>query len=108
MDSLFESIKQGLTEAIEYERGNLPDTKVKKVTYTPVRTFNAVEIKEIRAQLGMTQRLFAGAMGISIKTVESWEAGTNRPTGTACRMLELLQQDGTLFEKYSIVASSTA
>ena len=107
MDSLFESIKQGLTEAIEYERGNLPNTKVRKVTYTPVRSFSADEIKEIRTQLGMTQRIFAGAMGVSIKTIESWEAGTNHPSGTACRMLELLEQDETLFEKHSIVASST-
>ena len=104
MNNLFESIKQGLTEAIEYERGNLPDTKVRKVTYTPVRSFTAEEIKEIRTQLNMTQRIFAGAMGVSIKTIESWEAGTNRPSGTACRMLEILEQDGMLFEKYSIIA----
>ena len=108
MNSLFESIKQGLTEAIEYERGNLPNTKVRKVTYTPVRSFSADEIKEIRAQLGMTQRIFAGAMGVSIKTVEAWETGTSHPSGTACRMLELLEQDGMLFERYSIVTRCPA
>ena len=30
MNDLFDSIKQGLTEAIEYERGNLPDVRVDK------------------------------------------------------------------------------
>jgi len=29
--NLYESIKQGLNEAIEYERGNLPNVKVDKI-----------------------------------------------------------------------------
>ena len=33
--NLFESIKQGLTEAIEYERGNLPNIKVRRVKIKP-------------------------------------------------------------------------
>ena len=51
----------------------------------------------------MTQRLFAEALGVSIKTVEAWESGINSPSGTASRLLELLSQDDTLFERYSIV-----
>ena len=38
--NLFESIKQGLNEAIEYERGNLPDVKVRKVTIEPLSNYN--------------------------------------------------------------------
>jgi putative transcriptional regulator len=52
----------------------------------------------------MTQRLFAEALGVSVKTVEAWETGTNSPSGVANRMLGLLMQDNTLLEKYSIVA----
>jgi len=54
----------------------------------------------------MTQRLFAEALGVSVKTVEAWEAGTNRPSGLANRMLELLTKDDNFFERYSIVARS--
>ncbi len=32
MCSVFESIKQGLTEAVEYHRGNLPDVRVDNIT----------------------------------------------------------------------------
>ncbi|MCL2775602.1 MAG: helix-turn-helix domain-containing protein [Oscillospiraceae bacterium] len=102
--NLYESIKQGLTEAIEYERGNLPNVRVDKVTISPLNTYSGSEIREIRIQQKMTQRLFAEAMGVSIKTVEAWEAGTNTPSGVASRMLGLLKQDNGLFEKYSIVA----
>ena len=104
MSSLFESIQQGLNEAIEYERGNLPDTRVDRVTVAPLHNYTASEIKEIRIKHNMTQRLFAEALGVSAKTVESWEAGTNKPSGIASRMLELLKQDDSLLEKYSIIA----
>ena len=103
MSSLFESIKKGLNEAIEYERGTLPNVKVDKVIVAPLYTYTASEIKEIRTQQGMTQKLFAEAIGVSVKTVESWEAGTNSPSGIANRILELLRQDDNLFERYSIV-----
>lgn len=104
MSSLFESIKQGLNEAIDFERGNLPDTRVDKITVAPLHIYTASEIKAIRAQHGLTQKLFAQALGVSVKTVEAWEAGTNRPLGIANRMLELLKQDDNLFEKYAILA----
>ena len=103
MDSLFESIKQGLTEAIEYEKGNLP-LKVDKITVSPLHVYTSVKVKEIRKHHNMTQRIFAEALGVSVKTIESWESGKNTPSGCASRMLELLDRDNTLLEKYSIVA----
>jgi len=104
MDSLYESIKKGLEEAIEYERGNLPNIRVDKVTVSPLHKYSAEEIKAIRLNQSMTQRLFAEAIGVSVKTVEAWEAGTNRPSGIASRMLEFVKQDDNLFERYSVVA----
>jgi putative transcriptional regulator len=96
--NLFESIKQGLTEAIEYECGNLSNVKVRRVTIAPLNTYNSDDIKKIRVQQNMTQKLFAEALGVSVKTVEAWEAGTNNPSGAASRLLDLLKQDGALFE----------
>jgi putative transcriptional regulator len=104
MNGLFESIKQGLNEAIEYERGSLPKVRVDNITVAPINMYGANEIKAIRAQHSMTQKLFAEALGVSVKTIEAWEAGTNKPSGVANRMLELLKRDNTLFERYSIVA----
>jgi len=101
---MFESIKQGLSEAIEYERGNLPNVKVDKITVSPLHTYTAGEIKAIRIQQNMTQRIFAEALGVSVKTIESWESGTNHPSGIARRMLELLSLDNSLLDKYSVVA----
>ena len=103
MSELFESIRQGLNEAIEYERGDLP-IRVDKVTVAPLCVYTASEIKEIRIKHNMTQRLFAKALGVSVKTVESWESGINRPSGIASRILDMLKQDNNLLERYSIIA----
>ena len=69
----------------------------------PIPDFKAAEIKQIRNELGMTQVLFAGFMGVSTKTVEAWEAGRNMPDGPARRILAMLQIDPTLPQKLNIV-----
>ena len=103
MSSIFDDIKLGLEQAIEYEKGNL---KAKKTTITiaPVDVFTAQEIKEIRNNTGLTQLLFAKYMGVSVKTVESWEAGRNHPEGAACRLLSLTRKDPAFPQKSGFVA----
>ena len=45
--------------------------------------------REIRAKLGMTQEEFAGALGISVKTLRNWEQGRREPSGPAMRLLRI-------------------
>ena len=90
--SVFDEIKLGLNEAIEYEKGNLK-ANTKTLSVVPVEKFTANEIKDIRKNTGMTQVLFARYLGVSLKTVEAWESGRNQPNGTACRMLSITKND---------------
>jgi putative transcriptional regulator len=108
MSNYFETIKQGLTEAIEYESGKRPNTKIDILSISPVHAHSKDEIKKIRLKLNMTQKLFAAALGVSVKTVEAWESGTNKPIGVANRMLELLSIDAELLDKCDIIARQTA
>ena len=100
---IFDEIKTGINEAIEYEKGNL---KAKKTTLTisPLETFTSAEIKEIRSSTGLTQVLFAKFMGVSVKTVESWEAGRNHPDGAACRLLTLTKENPSFPVASGIIA----
>ena len=100
--SIFDEIKTGLEQAIEYEKGNL---KAKKTTLSiaPIDSFTPTEIKEIRTHTGLTQVLFAQYMGVSVKTVEAWESGRNHPEGAACRLLSLTRNDPTFPQRSGIV-----
>ena len=88
--NVFESIMTGLNEAVEYEKGNLTAKKT-TINVEPLPEISAEDIKNIRNEIGLTQSMFAAVIGVSVKTVEAWEAGTNRPIGPARRMISLIQ-----------------
>lgn len=100
--NVFESIMTGLNEAVNYESGK-GRARTVQLTVAPVPDFTAEEIKALRQTLNMTQETFAALMGVSSKTVEAWEAGTNIPLGTARRMLGLLKSDNSIPTKYNLV-----
>ena len=91
MSSLFEDLREGLQEAIDYEKGS---GKAKRTVFmiTPVNKYSNEQIKSIRNKSGMTQAVLANYMGVSKKTVEAWELGRTHPTGPACRLLDILDQ----------------
>ena len=92
MGSLFDDLKQGLEEAIEYEKGQ-GKARVKTYMIMPVKEYSNTEIREIRMRAGMTQGVFASYMGVSKKTVEAWECGRTHPTGPAFRLLDILASE---------------
>lgn len=103
--NLFDDIKTGLGQAIEYEKGNLK-AKTTTLTVEPIESFKPEEIRSIRMETGLTQTLFAKYMGVSVKTVEAWEAGRNHPEGAACRLLSMTRNDPTFPQKSGIVTAS--
>ncbi|MBO6214152.1 MAG: helix-turn-helix domain-containing protein [Lachnospiraceae bacterium] len=102
--SVYESIMTGLSEAVEDAQGKKPILKRHKVTIEPVKVYEAEEVKRIRNSTGMSQKVFASYMGVSDKTVEAWEAGTNHPSGAASRLLNMLEQDKELIIKFPFVS----
>ena len=90
MSSLFDDLQQGLQEASEYEKGQ-GKACVKTYMILPIKEYSNTEIRAIRMKAGMTQSVFASYMGVSKKTVEAWEAGTNRPSGAASRILTMME-----------------
>ena len=92
MSSLFDDLKQGLEEAIDYEKGS-GKAKAKTYMIMPVTEYSNSEIREIRQKAGMTQSTFASYMGVSKKTVEAWDCGRTHPTGPAFRLLDILKTE---------------
>jgi putative transcriptional regulator len=91
MTSLFEDLKEGLNQAIAFEKGK-GKAKARRLIIMPVKKYSNDEIKTIRNRAGMTQNTLAKYLGVSKKTVEAWENGRTHPTGPAYRLLEILEQ----------------
>jgi putative transcriptional regulator len=106
--SVYESIMTGLNEALDDAQGKKPILKRHKVTIEPVKVFGADEVKKIRNSTGMSQKTFASYMGVSDKTVEAWEAGTNHPSGAASRLLSMMEMDKELVVKFPFVRNAVA
>lgn len=101
MNDYFEDLVSGLNQAIEYER-NKTSARERHIIIKPVIKYSGKDVKRIRNKSKMTQKILAAYMGVSVKTVEAWETGTNHPSGSACRLLSILDA-GTPTEFYSVI-----
>jgi DNA-binding transcriptional regulator YiaG len=52
-----------------------------------------VDVKALRARLGVSQEDFAGRYGLDVATVRNWEQGRTTPDGPAARLLQLIDRD---------------
>ena len=85
MGKAFESIKQGLTEAI----GHAKDTQAGARVWRPA----PVDVAAVRGRLGFTQAQFAARFGVSVATLRHWERGDRNPQGPALVLLNLIDRD---------------
>lgn len=62
---------------------------------SPVRVHipQEVDVKAIRAKLGMTQQEFAARFGFSIKTLQHWEQKHRAPEGPTRAYLLVIDRD---------------
>ena len=60
----------------------------------PVPLLQPQEIKRIRETSHVSQAVFAAMLNTSFSTIQKWEIGQKRPTGTALKLLHLVQKNG--------------
>jgi len=60
----------------------------------PVEPLEPEQIKQIRENSRVSQAVFARLLNTSTSTVQKWEIGQKRPTGTALKLLHLVQERG--------------
>ena len=85
MAQAFQSIKQGLNEAIAHARGVQADVKL----YQP----QSIDVSRLRERLGLTQEQFAARFGFSVATLRHWERGDRSPNGAALVLLNVIDRD---------------
>ena len=102
MNDVSKGILRGLHEMLEHTQGKV-ELRSNLVEVKPPREFTAIEIREIRDKLNMSQGFFAEVIGVSKKTVESWEYGRGKPSGAAARLLTIAETDPDSFERYGFL-----
>lgn len=60
----------------------------------PIEPLEPEQIKQIREASHVSQAVFAAILNTSLSTVQKWEIGQKRPTGTALKLLHLVQKQG--------------
>lgn len=60
----------------------------------PVEPLAPAQIKRIREESHVSQAVFARLLNTSVSTVQKWEVGQKKPTGTALKLLHLVQKRG--------------
>ncbi len=60
----------------------------------PIEPLEPEQIKRLREKSRVSQAVFAALLNTSVSTVQKWEIGQKRPTGTALKLLHLVQKRG--------------
>ncbi len=85
MSVVFDSIKQGMEEAVAFAQGETQEALI--------HHFSEVDVKAIREQVGLSQHEFATICGISLKTLQHWEQGETKPRGPALVLLNVVAKE---------------
>ncbi len=88
-----DSIQRGLEQAVAYAKGEA-DAKRYRV-HVPA----TIDVRAIRARLGLTQQEFAMRFGFSINTLRHWEQGKRVPEGPTRAYLIVIDHEPKAVER---------
>ncbi|AQL56666.1 helix-turn-helix domain-containing protein [Abyssicoccus albus] len=101
--ALYDELEKGLVELNQHAQKQ-KKLRTKKVQVKVLPEYNHIDIKEIRNRKGYSQKTFSEILGVSIKTVEAWEKGTNKPNGPSRRLLQVFDNHSEMIEKEMILS----
>ncbi|MEY2943160.1 MAG: hypothetical protein RLY97_1174 [Pseudomonadota bacterium] len=82
----YESIVEGLNEAIAFAKGEETGAQVHHIAVPHV------DVAKIRAKTGLSQSAFAKSIGVAKGTLLNWEHGRRSPTGPAQVLLAMIER----------------
>ena len=88
--SAYDSIRQGLSEALAFAEGKEDGARSYQVEVP------AVDVAAIRASTGLSQGAFARSIGVAKGTLLNWEHGRRHPTGPAQVLLAMIAKKPSL------------
>jgi putative transcriptional regulator len=98
MSKMFDLLKEGLEEALEYHRGNVKLRTKEVIVPDMPKSYKAADIKKLRGKLKFSQSALATWLNVSLNTVQAWEQGTRNPSHAVLRLLDIFDKDFALIE----------
>jgi putative transcriptional regulator len=83
----FEKIKAGLDSAKAYLDGTIDKRNYR------VHVPENIDVRKIRARLGLSQEAFAERYGFALSAVRDWEQGRRRPERSARILLKIVERE---------------
>lgn len=63
--------------------------------FAPVHSLKPIEIKRLRTKIvHVSQPVFAAILNVSASTIKKWETGEKKPSGSALKLLNIIQRKG--------------
>lgn len=59
-----------------------------------IKKLSPSQIKKLRLREKVSQPVFAKYLNVSASTAKKWETGEKSPSGTALRLLQIIQENG--------------
>ncbi len=91
MSKLFDGLKESIIDSGRFLRGEeVPGLTLHTVTIKPLEEKTGKDLKKLRERFGLSQGALAEIVGVSRKTVESWEHGgvSSKPVARILQLIE--------------------
>lgn len=73
---------------------NITMRKFDKLCLPEIKKYTPEQIKEIRLKNKASQAVFASYLNISPSTVQKWENGDKKPSGSSLKLLNVIDKKG--------------
>lgn len=94
-----QSIVDSITKTVQdLNRSGLVDEitmkNIEKLCLPEIKEFTPQEIISIRKRYRLSQAALARVFNISASTVQKWERGNKKPTGSSKKLLDIIERKG--------------
>ena len=98
--------KEAVKDALYPKMNGVVSKRNHSLSVNPLKNMTAEDIKTLRKSLKLSISVFSSVLGISNKTLEAWEAGTNKPSGPALRLMNMMKTNPDFLIDMGIIKES--
>lgn len=98
--------KEAVKDALYPKKNGVVSKRNHSLSVNPLKNMTAEDIKTLRKSLKLSISVFSSVLGISNKTLEAWEAGTNKPSGPALRLMNMMKTNPDFLIDMGIIKES--